>query len=329
MVLGHLVVQSQHLETVQGELDKVQEAALQAKAKIVDLEQSLDHAAFKRNELQDQLNRANSKLERQSQIVDAAGLAEEKRTAHLETMQSELAETRQALGQAEAKVARLDEQVSSLNSQLRDTVAERHALGTKLQSAQTQIDQLRSELNVTKSELVRLRPTPNEQLDDARGKSAQLATPMPAKRADGGGKERDYLIRTLVFEASGETEIGKAAVAHVVLNRKRIGRWGDRIQDVVTHPWQFEPWMTRKSEIKKLSPEDPRYLDAAKIVDAVLGGDIPDPTAGATHFLNPVIVRQRRGGSLPPWADGDGQPIGRHVFYIPERNGAEPQQAEG
>ncbi|MFA9476176.1 MAG: hypothetical protein ACERJ2_16670 [Filomicrobium sp.] len=35
---------------------------------------------------------------------------------------------------------------------------------------------------------------------------------------------RDYLIRTLVFEASGETEIGKVAVAHVILNRKGIVR---------------------------------------------------------------------------------------------------------
>ena len=28
--------------------------------------------------------------------------------------------------------------------------------------------------------------------------------------------ERDYLIRTIAFEASGETEVGKVAVAHVI-----------------------------------------------------------------------------------------------------------------
>ena len=129
---------------------------------------------------------------------------------------------------------------------------------------------------------------------------------------------RDYLIRTLAFEASGETEIGKVAVVHVILNRKRSGRWGRNVADVVTSPWQFEPWMTRKSEIEGLSRTDPRYLEAAEIADAVLAGHIPDPTAGATHFLNPVIVRERRGGSLPSWADIDGQPIGSHVFYCPE-----------
>jgi spore germination cell wall hydrolase CwlJ-like protein len=54
-------------------------------------------------------------------------------------------------------------------------------------------------------------------------------------------QERDYLIRTIAFEAPDESDEGKAAVAHVILNRKRNGRWGDNIKDVVTHPWQFEP----------------------------------------------------------------------------------------
>ncbi len=130
-------------------------------------------------------------------------------------------------------------------------------------------------------------------------------------------EERDYLIRTIAFEASGEPEEGKAAVAHVILNRKMSGRWGDNIKDVVTYPWQFEPWMTRRREMERLSPNDPRYQSAAQIADAVLSGQRPDPTAGATHFLNPTIVRQRQGGSLPSWARGEGQPIGRHTFYSP------------
>jgi spore germination cell wall hydrolase CwlJ-like protein len=130
--------------------------------------------------------------------------------------------------------------------------------------------------------------------------------------------ERDYLIRTIAFEATGETEVGMAAVAHVILNRTRAERWGDTIQDVVLKPWQFEPWMTRRAEMERLSPEDSRYLNAARIADAVLAGEMPDPTAGATHFLNPVIVKKRRGGTLPKWARGEGRPFGRHTFYAPE-----------
>lgn len=133
-------------------------------------------------------------------------------------------------------------------------------------------------------------------------------------------EQRDYLIRTIAFEAADEADEGKAAVAHVILNRKRSGRWGDNIKDVVTRPWQFEPWMTRRTEMERLSPDDPRYEDAARIADAVLNGQTPDPTAGATHFLNPTVVRQRRGGSLPSWAQGEGQPIGRHTFYYPNED---------
>ena len=130
-------------------------------------------------------------------------------------------------------------------------------------------------------------------------------------------EDRDYLIRTVAFEAPNEPAIGEAAVAHVVLNRKKSGRWGHEIKRIVTQPWQFEPWMTRRKEIEKLSPDDPRYRKAARITDGVLDGDIPDPTAGATHFLNATIVGQRRGGSLPRWAQGEGLVIGRHTFYSP------------
>jgi spore germination cell wall hydrolase CwlJ-like protein len=59
-------------------------------------------------------------------------------------------------------------------------------------------------------------------------------------------EDRDYMIRTIVFEAAGESEEGKIAVAYVILNRIKNGGWGDSIKDVVTSPWQFEPWMTKR-----------------------------------------------------------------------------------
>jgi N-acetylmuramoyl-L-alanine amidase len=150
--------------------------------------------------------------------------------------------------------------------------------------------------------------------------------PKPLNQADPAYtlEERDYLIRTVAFEAAHETNKGKAAVAYVILNRKRSGKWGSTIKDVVTRPWQFEPWMTRRQEMEELSPDDPRYQTVARIADAVLAGQIPDPTAGATHFLNPIVVRQRRGGSLPSWASGEGVSIGSHAFYSPLEAGAAP-----
>jgi len=107
------------------------------------------------------------------------------------------------------------------------------------------------------------------------GKSASTQIPLtdlgeavPSYNAE----DRDYLVRTIVFEASEESDEGKAAVAHVILNRTRNGRWGDNIKDVVTDPWQFEPWMTKREQIEQLSPDDPRYRSAARIADAVLNG---------------------------------------------------------
>src|SRR5262245_42350123 len=140
-------------------------------------------------------------------------------------------------------------------------------------------------------------------------------------------EDRDYLIRTVAFEAANEPVLGKAAIAHVVLNRKKSGRWGDEIKKIVTQPWQFEPWMTRRKQIENLSPDDIRYRKAARITDGVLDGDIPDPTSGATHFLNENIVGQRRGGSLPRWAQGEGLVIGRHTFYWPDETAPGSLQA--
>jgi len=147
---------------------------------------------------------------------------------------------------------------------------------------------------------------PLASVEEAEIKSALTAGIIPNYDAE----DRDYMIRTIVFEAGGEPDEGKIAVAYVIFNRIKHGGWGDTIKDVVTSPWQFEPWMTKREEMEKLSPNDPSYKDAAQIADAVLAGQVPDPTAGAMYFLNPTVVRERRGGSLPSWAQGEGQPIG-------------------
>lgn len=131
-------------------------------------------------------------------------------------------------------------------------------------------------------------------------------------------QERDLLIRTVIGEAAGQPLPGQAAVAHVALNRLNSGRWGDNMQKVLFAPKQFEPWDTRRGELMAIDPNSPKYQSVAGVVDQVLGGQMADPTGGATHFLNENIVRQRRGGSLPNWASGQGQRIGDHTFYSPE-----------
>jgi spore germination cell wall hydrolase CwlJ-like protein len=292
---------------VQSELHKVSENAVQAKARVVDLEQTaaglkqeFQRADFKHNELQDQLNKRNSKIQQLSEMVDAAEASQDDWRTRLESMRSDLEGTKQSAGQAEAESESFKKQVASLEAKLDETNTKRDALQTDLQLAYSDLKRLRTELNAARSELVEMRshlgPNQNE-VKDARGKAKRGAPRKESDQAgtqteklrkkssldvtsplaeqahtalDQGSEGRDYLIRTIVFEALGETEIGKAAIAYVILNRKRNGSWGDRIRDVVTYPNQFEPWMTRKDEIEKLSPNDPRYLDAAKIADGVL-----------------------------------------------------------
>jgi Cell Wall Hydrolase len=128
--------------------------------------------------------------------------------------------------------------------------------------------------------------------------------------------DRDYSIRTMLGEAADQPDNGIGAVAHVIMNRARDGGFGGTSPaDVVLAPDQFEPWSTRRRELLGYSPDSPDYKRAGKIFDDVVSGKMPDPTGGATHFLNADIVRQRRGGSLPNWAQGEGTRIGGHTFY--------------
>jgi hypothetical protein len=131
-------------------------------------------------------------------------------------------------------------------------------------------------------------------------------------------QDRDYIIRTVIGEAGDQPPVGQAAVTSVIMNRVNAGNYGKSPTDVVLAPSQFEPWQTRSKELMSIPTNSPEYQNVGKIVDGVLSGSTPDPTNGATHFLDPVIVRQRRGGTLPDWAQGQGLKIGAHTFFNPD-----------
>jgi len=132
-------------------------------------------------------------------------------------------------------------------------------------------------------------------------------------------RDRDLMIRTIIGEANGQPEDGQAAVAHVIQNRIK-GGWGKSPTEVVLAKGQFEPWSTRAGELLAIKQDSPQYQNTAKLVDGVLSGNVPDPTKGATYFLNPDIVNQRY-GRLPGWATGNSTKIGGHAFYYGGREG--------
>lgn len=145
----------------------------------------------------------------------------------------------------------------------------------------------------------------------------------------------DVMIRTTIGEAAREPDEGKIAVIWVILNRARANiSWygGNNVADVALHKakavrgggrvvtvWQFEPWMSRRNYLWSIPKHAPLYQSVRKLVLGCINGTHSDPTEGATHFLEPDIVRSRTGGTLPKWAQGNGRRIGRHVFYKPHQ----------
>lgn len=174
---------------------------------------------------------------------------------------------------------------------------------------------------------------PNKDTYEIPGRPAQVEGAL-APSASGGVQLQNYtpddvdaLTRMLVGEAIGEGEEGMAAAAHVARTRAEKGWQGAAsLRDVVYAPRQFEA-MTR-DDVRNLSPQDPRYQQARQIAEGVLSGQIPDPTGGATNFINPDLQADL-GRNQPGWApQGQGRRIGRHVFYGGGNQGGEAQPYE-
>lgn len=118
---------------------------------------------------------------------------------------------------------------------------------------------------------------------------------------------RDVLLLALniYYEARGEGVSGKAAVAHVTLNRMKDGRWPETVYGVIMQPGQFS-WTRNPPKI-----EDWEALRASVVVAAkALSGDLRDRTGGALYF------HAARLGD-PDWTRGLTRlaRIGAHTFY--------------
>lgn len=159
--------------------------------------------------------------------------------------------------------------------------------------------------------------------------------------------DRDLAVRAVMAEAGNQSPQGKAAVASVIRNRMIAGTYGGHsAQDVVLAKNQFEPFnhfgTGHDNDPARFHPSDPAYQEAGKIVDAVMTGQLRDPTGGATHFYAPVAqaqLAQSDGRALTPaWAKGPHVQIGGHMFFNPDdpngldlsqsfgRNGQQPQK---
>lgn len=127
--------------------------------------------------------------------------------------------------------------------------------------------------------------------------------------------------RTLAQEARGEPLEGQQAVAQVLLNRIKDGRWGKTLGSVCLWRAQFSGWYSPRNANGKvyldpnfayacdLLDDDPMITHMLGVLQTVMNSP-NDPTDGATHYFNPSLVH-------PPWAAGAtpcGQ-FGNQVFF--------------
>jgi len=137
----------------------------------------------------------------------------------------------------------------------------------------------------------------------------------------------DLMTRTILAEAGKEADTGKAAVAHVILNRAKSS--GESIPNVIKRPSAFES--VGNGSVNAIDPNSKEYQHVKNdIVLPAMRGDLPDPTNGATHFINKFEMK-RRGEQLPNWAQGEGKNIGNHTFFSLPYNAPHriSQQANG
>ncbi|WP_158972277.1 conjugal transfer protein TraG N-terminal domain-containing protein [Chachezhania sediminis] len=150
-----------------------------------------------------------------------------------------------------------------------------------------------------------------------------------AKQVPLSAYDRDIMIRTIAGEAGRESWQGKAAVAHVILNRVADARWSNSAAEVSLQPQQFSAWnkgVGGNSIPNAIQPGSQLYEEIGTIVDLVSSGRIADPTGGATHYYAPKgmeahVAAGEQSNLLPNWLEGESYrrqapnvTIGGHVF---------------
>jgi len=113
------------------------------------------------------------------------------------------------------------------------------------------------------------------------------------------------LASAVYFESRGEPLEGQLAVAEVILNRVRSGRFRDSICSVVTQPSQFS--FVRRGVI----PDAPRHSAAwqrAVAIAHIALNDLHDVTGEESLFFHATYVN-------PRWGRPRIARIGNHIFY--------------
>lgn len=114
------------------------------------------------------------------------------------------------------------------------------------------------------------------------------------------------VAKAVYFEARGEKDQGKYAVAHVVMNRAKLDKYNNDPCKVVHDSCQFSWKCDKKSDV----PKDQEAWDDSNLIAAtVMMGYNRDNTAGATYFHSKKVRPSWRKEMIRTAT------IGKHIFY--------------
>lgn len=113
------------------------------------------------------------------------------------------------------------------------------------------------------------------------------------------------LAGTIYFEAKGESLHGQLAVANVVINRTRSGRFPRAICSVVTQRGQFS--FVRGGRMPSIASSNPHYRTALAIAQVAMAQHWESPVANALFFHARHVS--------PGWRLTRVAAIGGHIFY--------------
>lgn len=122
--------------------------------------------------------------------------------------------------------------------------------------------------------------------------------------------DEEVLARTLYGEARGERREGIEAVAAVMMNRLKAGRWGKRAASVCLARKQFSCWDDGNRErMAAVDSTDAAFVVCQEVALLALTGQLVDPTQGSLHYHVASLT--------PYWAHGKTPVciVGAHAFY--------------
>jgi spore germination cell wall hydrolase CwlJ-like protein len=153
----------------------------------------------------------------------------------------------------------------------------------------------------------------------SKDRGAEMRAQLPPARPD---TTAEILALTLWGEAADRSVRAMEALAALVVNRARQAaipggpaHWGRGIAGVCRAPFQFPCWNRnhpRHAALREVPPGDGALAICRRIAARAVGGSLPDPTGGATHFHDAA--------ALPSWALGRAAvaEIGGLCFYRAE-----------